>query len=467
MRVILGKLNDELLHNLAIAAAPFCTRVDAAVAYAHNKDHPFIEACKSKGLRLAFYGLLDEDDAVSPALLKELLAWGPNLAEVRLVKRNFHAKVIWWRGYGAYVGSANLTHKAWYHNVEAGIFFEESELLVNGVGADLNQMFDHLSAHSIPVTSELVEKLELLGRERHVQLEPHRKRLASHFDELFGHLPDNPALTVVPPKGRKENRSLQIFAVEWMKTLELMRGLARDFGRLGLRPKWVREDAHPAIHFDQFLHAYYYDYVRAANGVDDDDELSGIEKVEKFFSQHSANPGSALKEAARWWASLPSDPHGEEAFIRDIAPSMQTLLSRDAIRNMTSASLRDALRNVNAFRMHARQVKNSEFGLPASHRENIDGRVDRLCDWLWEQRTPAGKTVCEVLEFVLWGTTPAEMERRLWLGVWGEEYRLPHFGQSALGEAVGWARPGDYPPRNNRTNKALRALGHDVKLWGG
>ena len=94
MRVILGKLNNELLHNLATGAAPFCTRVDAAVAYANSKDHPLVEVCRSKKLRLTFYGLFDEDDAVSPALLKELLAWGPNHAEARLVKRKAEQK---WR----------------------------------------------------------------------------------------------------------------------------------------------------------------------------------------------------------------------------------------------------------------------------------------------------------------------------------------------------------------------------------
>ena len=40
--------------------------------------------------------------------MKELLAWGPSRAEARLVKGNFHAKVIWWRGFGAYVGSATI-----------------------------------------------------------------------------------------------------------------------------------------------------------------------------------------------------------------------------------------------------------------------------------------------------------------------------------------------------------------------
>lgn len=134
---------------------------------------------------------------------------------------------------------------------------------------------------------------------------------------------------------------------------------------------------------------------------------------------------------------------------------------------MDRRAFTEALRYVNAFRMHARQIKNSEFGLPEEHHEKIDERVDRLCAWLWEQRSARGKTVRELLEFVLWGSAPSDMEQRLWMGVWGDEYRLPHFGQSTLGETVGWARPDDFPPRNNRTNKALRALGHDVKLFSG
>ena len=219
------------------------------------------------------------------------------------------------------------------------------------------------------------------------------------------------------------------------------------------------------IHFDQFLHAYYYDYVRGGAGEEEDDELSGLEKVEGFFARNHANPETALKDAARWWASLPSDRYGEELFIRETAPTMKDRLAREAVRTMDLSAFREALRYVNVFRMHARQVKKVDLGLPPDHHESVDQRVDRLCEWLWSQRTATGKTIREVLEFVLWGSTPADMERHLWLGVWGNDFRLPHFGQSTLGEAVGWARPDDYPPRNNRTNKALRSLGHDVKLF--
>jgi hypothetical protein len=465
MRAVLGKLNDELLLNLAMKAAPYCSHVDAAIAYADGRDHRLVQICKEKGLSLSFTGLLDETGAVSPGLLKELLTWGPTRANARLVKGHFHAKVIWWRGYGAYVGSANLTHKAWFNNIEAGVFLDEKELASSGVGDELDAMFDHLERVSVAVSDETVAKLEQLGRDRQRIIDGHATRLDAKFKELFGHLPDNAGLTVAPPKGHRENRRHTHFVTEWNETLQRMRGLAREFAGLRLRPRWVDADAHPAVHFDQFLHAYYYSYVREEAGEDDDEGLSSKQKVEQFFTKNRADTARALREGARWWASLPDDPYDEAEFIRTTAPSMRALLSREAIARMDLEAFREAMTNVNAFRMHARQMKNADLGLPPGHHEDIEARVKHLCGWLWEQRSASGKTVRDVLEFVLWGASPSEMERRLWLGVWGDEYRLPHFGQSTLGEAVGWARPDDFPPRNNRTNKALRALGHNVKLF--
>jgi hypothetical protein len=463
MKAILGKLNDELLANLARKASPFCTQVDAAVAYAGRPDHPLLQECKEKQIRLRFFGLLDDGGAVGTALLNELVSWGPLRAEVRLVKGNYHPKVIWWRGFGAYVGSANLTDKAWFNNIEAGIFLDEDELVSTGVGDQLDELLEHLGKVSVPVTTETIEKLRRLDQDRR-SLDQQATKLRKKFGELFSNVPENTGLVVKPPKGTRENTALRVFTAEWTETLQLMRGLRKEFIALNLHPSWVTPDAHPVVHFDQFLHGYYYDYVRG--GIDqDEDAVSGLQKVEASFDKHKANPGSALLEAARWWAGLASDRYGEELFIKETAPAMRDKLSRAAIKEMTLQSFTEALLHVNAFKVHARQVKNSEFGLPIDHHESQEDRIRRLCGWLWERRSAAGKTVRDTLEFVLWGTSPSDMEQRLWLAFRDDEYRIGHFGQSTLGEAVGWARPDDYPPRNNRTNKALRALGHDVKLF--
>ncbi len=202
MEVVLGKLNDELLVNLALRAQTRCSEVHAAVAYAQGSDHPLLKACKEKGLKLTFYGLLDESGAVGVSFLRELLSWGPSRAEVRLVKGHFHTKVIWWRGFGAYIGSANITHKAWFNNLEAGMFLEEAELISTGTATALDDLFQHLPAHSIPVTTEMVQRLEQLAEERRGSAEVESK-VKRKFDELFGHLSENQGLTIVPAKQKK------------------------------------------------------------------------------------------------------------------------------------------------------------------------------------------------------------------------------------------------------------------------
>jgi hypothetical protein len=44
------------------------------------------------------------------------------------------------------------------------------------------------------------------------------------------------------------------------------------------------------------------------------------------------------------------------------------------------------------------------------------------------------------------------------------ELFVNHLGISALGELVGWALPDKFPPKNNRTSKALYALGNQVRF---
>ena len=45
-----------------------------------------------------------------------------------------------------------------------------------------------------------------------------------------------------------------------------------------------------------------------------------------------------------------------------------------------------------------------------------------------------------------------------------DDWAIPHVGLSSLGEIVGWARPDEFPPRNMRTSKGLRALGYNVRI---
>ncbi len=198
MKVVFGRLGGDQLAEIASDASTRCERVEAAVAYAHGHTHPFFEACRTQDvLHLTFYGLLDERGAVDISVLKELVGWGAQRASVRLVRGNFHPKVIWWRGVGAYVGSANLTHKAWFDNVEAGIFLDQAELETTDAGTELEAMFAYLREHSLTVDEHVIAKLEQLDGERQGEAERHA-RLRQSFEALFG--------TDAPPAERADAR---------------------------------------------------------------------------------------------------------------------------------------------------------------------------------------------------------------------------------------------------------------------
>lgn len=457
MKLVMGEINGIWLHDLMHGVPATCDRVTATVAYA-TSNSPFFDHCLQNKRFLEFYGLLDEDQAVAIAVLEKLLVAGPFAASCHLIKGHYHPKVIWWHGYGAYIGSANLTHNAWSANVECGVFYEEDEIIGTPLQVQLDLLFDRVRQISKALDSSLIKDLKKLQAASNV-VDRERAKFKRLFDEATNRYPEHGGLTA-PSSASK----LSLFAVEWEQTLELLQGLRKEFIAMNLRPQWVASDANDTVHFDQFLHAFYYVRVRGRENADD--SARSHERVNSFFEMNRSDKIGALREAALWWASLDAAPHGEDVFIAETAPTMRELFAKERIAAWTFDEFKGAMMGVNAFKMHARQVKNKFFGLPEGHRETLEQRAYRLADWLWKLDRSGKQSLREMWLFLIWGTYPANMTERLWMVTDDERWAFPRLGQSSLGEAVGWARPDDYSPRNNRTNKALRALGHgDVRQF--
>ncbi|MGP0718940.1 phospholipase D-like domain-containing protein, partial [Escherichia coli] len=82
---------------------------------------------------------------VAPSFLSKLLINTKNNIFCKLVPDCLHSKVIWWKGYGAYIGSANLTDRAWNMNIEPGVFYTESDLYNSDLISRLEDFFDNLA----------------------------------------------------------------------------------------------------------------------------------------------------------------------------------------------------------------------------------------------------------------------------------------------------------------------------------
>lgn len=447
MRFIAGPLNKQLLQNLLNQQIEECTRVRAAVAYASRDNMQLFQACLQHSKPLEYYGRYDHTVPVDPPILKWFLERAsPNL-RCHLVPDILHSKVIWWVDAGAYIGSANLSDRAWISNIEAGTFFSHNTLVETGMDQELLQFFEQIEDRSHPLTQELYsEQLRLSEQRAGIDRDDHGVEKEFNKGRL---LPKDDGLVSVRRKDRAEER-FRKFEEDWNATLQTMRTIATRVSTPENRPSWISESVPAGVQADQFLHAYYYKQVRDGNR----------HPYEEFHTRNSKNPERALQDALKWWKAADFDHEFEEKTIYG-APHLQSLLAKDRIRQLTEDDFIDAISRVHAIRDHAVKQKNVDLNLPDSP-QLADDKVQKFGERLWRTRSAGGKSILELLEYNIWGY--GNVATRLWKSVRDEQWRIPHIGLSSLGEIIGWARPDEFPPRNMRTNKALRALGYTVRI---
>ncbi|HCD4852076.1 TPA: phosphatidylserine/phosphatidylglycerophosphate/cardiolipin synthase family protein, partial [Klebsiella pneumoniae] len=108
----------------------------------------------------------DHTVPVAPSFLSKLLINTKNNIFCKLVPDCLHSKVIWWKGYGAYIGSANLTDRAWNMNIEAGVFYTESDLYNSDLISQLEDFFDNLAFLDccIDLSQEIIDEQKKLQK---------------------------------------------------------------------------------------------------------------------------------------------------------------------------------------------------------------------------------------------------------------------------------------------------------------
>jgi hypothetical protein len=461
MRTILGRINGEWLANVLTESRGACTGIDAAVAYA-DVHEPVLDYLRETNVPVRFFGRWDAGFPVSAALLRWFIEKAPAHVQCFLVNGPYHPKVIWWRGFGAYIGSANLTKSGWERNVECGLYLSEDELYEHSIAPALETMFKEIAAASFRVGRDDLPDIERLAQRRS-KLLAEMKAMEDEFHRLFGNRRPYRGPTYEARVGEGPSVAHVQFVDEWTRTLDLMRRLARRFAELSLRPAWVPDDTDPATHFDQLLHGYYYQQVLKG----DVEGRKSKDKVDAFFAQNRLRSDEALADAARWWAGLTEPPtrnftYNEGRFISEVAPRLRHLFSSAVLPSLDRDGFVEAMSGVNAFRASGRRADNAMLGLPPGTELDEDERIRQCAEWIFGQRTAAGRTPLETLAFVIHDRSTPRAEDRIWTAIRDPAWRIKGIGKSTFGEVLGWARPADYPPRNDRTNKALRALGHDI-----
>lgn len=125
----------------------------------------------------------------------------------------------------------------------------------------------------------------------------------------------------------------------------------------------------------------------------------------------------------------------------------------------------DLCGRVHAIREHANRTNCKTYNLKAKlPAMTHDERIAYHAKWLFDQKSPSGRSKTATIEWVLHGGTKEKIPERIWEVQSDRKQKVPHLGVSSLGEIVGWAFPDYCPPRNGRTSKALTALGYRVTI---
>ena len=445
MRLVMGGINGHYLRNITENCGHDTKEVLAAIAYATHASLLF-DWCWKHQIPLKFYGRLDDTIPVTVPILETFLSKRSANFVCRLVQHH-HAKVIWWRGVGAYIGSANLTDSAWHKNIEAGCFFPETEIN-DEMAHDLLGLFDTLEAHATPLTEELLDEM----RRRAGALAPTERDSKSFWE--------SPSFTkwsgLIQTAPRSANdRKRQAFLKEWHSTLQELRDIGDKVSLPENRPSWIDDSVPAGAQADQFLHAHYYQHTfdgRKANYAE-------------FFERNKNRRDEALAEALDWWHRLPEAPSSEDEMLNVTALFLRSALAEERFATMTCQQFQAICMRVHAIKDYARRVPNKAVGLLDDGTQyTIPEKVSALSKRIWNDQTSSGARVNELFQYILYDGADEQLPERLWQGVTDPEWKIAGLGISALGEMVGWALPDRFPPRNGRTSKALKSLGFNVAI---
>ena len=416
MRLIMNKKDEKSLLEQAKNFKGKICGVDAAVAYATNPKFLF-EWCKDKKIRLTFYGREHNNEvAVKPPILRLFLDEKSDIFVCKLVK-DHHAKVIWWHGFGVYIGSANLTNKAWEHNIEAGCFYDDNEI-TDKMKRDLCTLFESLDKKAKQLTEEIYDKM----REREEWIKERKKE-----DEKF--------MKALPTKISRQ----QSFANYWNEIQKiLMDDIGEQISQAKNKPSWVNGNIPLGIQVDRFLQMQL--------------EAVGQKNVEVSFGKNQSRQKVALQEAINRWAKPTKEENkAHEERLNDVE-YLRNTLKKEQLDKLTKAKFKEICSKLYALKNSIRFSKG----------------IDKFVENAWENfenQSFAGERVKKLFTHILYGDSNKELSERLYEGDKDSNLKIPRFSISSLSELVGCVLSNDgFSPMTTRTIGAMRSLGYDVKM---
>lgn len=456
MELLLDYTNIRGLYRIISNIPDETGTIYASIAF--NTSEILIQKAIDKKIDLHWWGLFDGKQSTRHELIELALKF-KNIIHFHPIKQNFHSKLIFFENYGLYIGSANMTNKALKENIETGIFLSQMDLLENNLIGQIEEYFISLEKFPVITDDDVKRYLDFINEYPELKRINNKdeQELENQFNKIFSHLPFNDS-AVIDEKDKlsTKNKIINTFTKEWRSTLNILLYIMDYFKDTKYYPKWLDNYYPKGIVADQVIHAYYYSI------INDEDERS-YPICKKYYEQNKNNKEKALNNMLIWWKGLTLPPTKEDVHIKEWSLLNEKLLSKEKILRLNEEELIQCYLHNHSARNHARQIPKEKLKLPRNERATEEECTRALGKYHFEMKNKLGMNIFELYNYVIYNENePIEIRINKALN---DDYYIPHVGQSLLGELIGWARPNEYPIRNNRVNKVLLALGYNVTLF--
>lgn len=453
MRLVGNALNGYFLDNLiGLADRDELDHIVVACSALVDMDS-ILDLAERRKVPLSVYTVVDPGRNPALAIAKRLVERSPPSWRLYLTRRFFHANVIWFKGAGCYIGSAGLSDEGRWRNFECGVWFDQQDVLERGLDDQLQDMLHAIRDRSAPATVEDLKKLEELRRARGTRLAPQLKQYDDAADRTLDHLPGQESPLVVAGAREEGGVGRRAFLQRWTNTLTILRKLA-VMARGVPWPSWVDPEVPATIVSDQATEHYYQRHVRYTG--------QSAETIRALHQRNRKDPDMAARRVFEEWSQLPFD-ESKAPWLNEHPSALRSLLHRTALDELDVDRLSAIVFRTHAARDHGRQMANAVLGLPPGAVNTVNERARIYAEYLLRQRSAQGKTIADLLRYVLWGDRDCiDAAERIWHAAHTPKWRLAHMGINILGEMIGYARPEEFPPRNDRVARTLVALGYDA-----
>lgn len=270
------------------------SRIVCAVAWSKDLT-PLQDIAAKRGVPFDLYTLVDGKEWPSAKVIDAFLDGRRASWRLHLTRQHFHSKLFWLQGVGAYIGSGNLTDAGMFRNLELGIWYDESELVENGLIDEFEPYLNVLRPRCREITAELAAFLQRLHRTYGTDAAKKDAEANDRLDREFPDLPGGDSPVQITRQASDATRR-DAFVKRFDQGLTLLRKLQHLASTLP-RPTWVEPDVPLAVQVDQATEVYYTREVRRSGTARD-------VRVEELHRGNALQPDAAARRMMEAWSSF-------------------------------------------------------------------------------------------------------------------------------------------------------------------